>query len=42
MSLQVARGYRCTGNHSASWEEGIMIWEGVQDALKLLANGNKG
>ncbi len=34
--LRVVRGHRCTDEHAAPWEGGRMIWDGIQDALKLL------
>jgi kynurenine formamidase len=34
--LRVADGHRCTGRHAAPWEQGVMIWESVQDVLRLL------
>jgi kynurenine formamidase len=35
--LRVVEGHRCTGNHNAPWEQGSMIWESLQDVLRLLA-----
>lgn len=34
--LQVLKGRRCTGKHSAPWEDGMMIWESIQDVLQAL------
>ncbi len=34
--LRVVEGNRCTGKHAAPWEQGDMIWESVQDVLRLL------
>lgn len=34
--LQVVRGHRCVGKHAAPWEQGIMIWETIQDSLNVL------
>lgn len=34
--LRVAEGHRCTGKHSAPWEQGVMIWESLQDVFSLL------
>ena len=34
--LSVIRGHRCTGKHAAAWEQGVMIWESVQDTLTHL------
>ena len=34
--LRVVEGHRCTGKHSAPWEQGVMIWESIQDIFKLL------
>jgi kynurenine formamidase len=34
--LRVVAGHRCTGKHDASWEQGIMIWESLQDIFRLL------
>lgn len=36
--MKVLRGKRCTGKHAAPWEEGIMIWQSVQDIFKILRN----
>jgi kynurenine formamidase len=35
--LRTVEGHRCTGRHAAPWEEGIMIWESLQDVVKLLS-----
>jgi hypothetical protein len=35
--LQVVEGHRLSGRHAAPWEEGVMIWESLQDVLALLA-----
>jgi transcriptional regulator with XRE-family HTH domain len=32
-------GHRCTGKHAAPWEQGIMIWENLQDIFGLLQEG---
>ena len=34
--MKVVQGQRNTGLHAAPWLEGLMIWEGVQDVLKML------
>jgi kynurenine formamidase len=34
--LRVVKGHRCTGKHDAPWEQGIMIWESLQDIFRLL------
>jgi kynurenine formamidase len=34
--LQVVEGYRCTGKHAAPLEQGVMIWESLQDVFGLL------
>ncbi|MGJ9418728.1 alpha/beta hydrolase [Massilia sp. CMS3.1] len=34
--VRVVEGHRCTGPHAAPWEQGIMIWESLQDVLALL------
>ena len=34
--LRVTQGHRCTGGHTAPWQEGAMIWESLQDIVKLL------
>ena len=34
--LRVIQGHRCTGGHTAPWQEGSMIWESLQDIVKLL------
>jgi kynurenine formamidase len=34
--LRVIQGHRCTGGHTAPWQEGTMIWESLQDIVKLL------
>jgi kynurenine formamidase len=34
--LRVVQGNRCTGGHTAPWQEGAMIWESLQDIVKLL------
>lgn len=34
--MRLLRGNRCSGKHSAPWEEGFMIWHSVVDVLKQL------
>jgi len=34
--LKVIRGERCSGKHAAAWEEGIMMWESIQDVFQAL------
>jgi acetyl esterase/lipase len=34
--LRVVEGHRCTGKHAAPWEQGAMIWESLQDIIRLL------
>jgi kynurenine formamidase len=34
--LRVVEGHRCTGKHAAPWEQGVMIWESLQDTFRLL------
>jgi kynurenine formamidase len=34
--LRVTEGHRCTGQRAAPWEQGIMIWESLQDIFRLL------
>jgi hypothetical protein len=34
--LRVVQGHRCTGKHAAPWEQGVMIWESIQDVFGLL------
>ncbi|KAH6880742.1 hypothetical protein B0T10DRAFT_411896 [Thelonectria olida] len=34
--VHVFSGHRCQGRHDAPWEEGNMIWETIQDVLKIL------
>jgi len=34
--LQVVRGHRCSGKHAVAWEEGIMMWESIQDVFQAL------
>jgi hypothetical protein len=34
--IRVVEGHRCTGTHAAPWEQGIMIWESLQDISALL------
>ena len=34
--LRVVEGHRCTGKHAAPWEQGVMIWESLQDVFGLL------
>ena len=34
--LRVVEGHRCTGKHAAPWEQGVMIWESLQDIFRLL------
>ena len=36
--MRVVEGHRCVGKHAAPWEEGYMIWESVQDILRLLGD----
>jgi kynurenine formamidase len=33
---RVVTGHRCTGSHAAPWEQGHMLWDSVQDTLRLL------
>jgi kynurenine formamidase len=37
--LRVVAGHRCTGEHDAPWEQGIMIWESLRDIFALLPGG---
>lgn len=39
--LEIVRGKRCTGRHAAPWEEGYMIWDNIQDVMKLLKQGSQ-
>jgi kynurenine formamidase len=34
--LRVVRGHRCTGDHNAPWEQGVMVWESLEDIFRLL------
>ena len=34
--LRVVEGHRCTGKHDAPWEQGVMIWESLQNIFRLL------
>lgn len=34
--LRVVDGHRCTGEHAATWQQGVMIWENLQDVVALL------
>lgn len=34
--LRLVEGHRCSGVHAAPWERGDMIWESLQDILRLL------
>jgi kynurenine formamidase len=34
--LSVIRGDRCSGKHAVPWEQGVMVWESVQDTLMHL------
>jgi acetyl esterase/lipase len=34
--LRVVEGHRCAGKHDAPWEQGVMIWESLEDILRLL------
>jgi kynurenine formamidase len=34
--LRVVEGHRCTGQHDAPWEQGVMIWESIRDIVRLL------
>jgi kynurenine formamidase len=34
--VRVVKGRRCTGKHAAPWEQGVMIWESLQDVFRLL------
>ncbi len=34
--LSVIKGTRCTGKHAAPWEQGLMMWESLQDILTHL------
>jgi kynurenine formamidase len=34
--LSVIRGDRCSGKHAEPWEQGVMVWESVQDTLMHL------
>ena len=40
--LRVVLGHRCTGKHSAPWQQGFMIWDSVRDALALLQEAKSG
>jgi kynurenine formamidase len=37
--LRVVQGHRCTGNHDAPWEQGVMIWDSLEDIVRLLQAG---
>ena len=37
--MKVVKGRRCTGKHSAPWEEGYMIWHNVLDVVQMLREG---
>jgi kynurenine formamidase len=34
--LRVIEGHRCTGEHDAPWQQGVMIWESLQDIFGFL------
>ena len=34
--LRVIAGHRCTGKHAAPWEQGVMIWDSLQDIVRML------
>jgi pimeloyl-ACP methyl ester carboxylesterase len=34
--LRVVEGHRCSGKHAAPWEQGVMIWESLQDIFGIL------
>ena len=34
--VSVIKGTRCTGKHAAPWEQGLMMWESIQDTLTHL------
>jgi kynurenine formamidase len=34
--LRVVEGNRCAGKHAAPWEQGLPIWESLQDVIRLL------
>lgn len=34
--LRVVNGHRCTGEHAAPWQQGIAIWDSIQDIFSLL------
>jgi kynurenine formamidase len=34
--LRVVEVHRCTGKHATPWEQGVMIWESLQDTFRLL------
>jgi kynurenine formamidase len=38
--LRVVEGHRCTGKHDAPWEQGVMIWESLEDIFRLLQTEN--
>lgn len=38
--IHVVRGQKCTGEHAAPWQEGIMIWDSMQDVLRYLGEEN--
>ncbi|WP_307542824.1 hypothetical protein [Streptomyces sp. V3I8] len=37
--LHLIEGHRCSEGHAAPWERGDMIWESLQDILRLLHTG---
>ena len=38
--LRVIRGHRCIGKHAAPWQEGVMIWDSIQDILRTVQEKN--
>lgn len=34
--LWLVEGHRCTGKHAVPWEEGLIIWQSIQDIFRLL------
>ena len=34
--MRVIRNHRCVGSHTAPWQEGYMIWDSLQDIIKIL------
>lgn len=38
--LNLVIGNRCTGKHSAPWEQGLMIWQSIKDILLHLQKQN--